>query len=176
VRPSEASKMTGVSAALQRDWRRRGILPQSEGDGWNSFQLSTVIEMTVMRAFTLSGLSIEAAHSLAGLSVLPVFSIWARWPDASIFVGDEISTEEMNEIRLSHVQGIKPEAGFSFVPMPELDGDSGAARISDLRLAEVIMNERSSFYGIVLDHYALALQIKERAPLPLWRWHISREN
>ncbi|MCB1398054.1 MAG: MerR family transcriptional regulator, partial [Rhodobacteraceae bacterium] len=76
--PSEVARVSGVSTSLQRDWRRRGVI-QGRADGWNKYDLADVIRMTVMRAFTQSGISLETAESVSSLAVLPVMDELVRW-------------------------------------------------------------------------------------------------
>lgn len=65
--PSEAERITGVNTALQRDWRRRGILPSSEGHA--RFDIFSLSRMVVLRCLADRGvgpsMAVEAADSAA---------------------------------------------------------------------------------------------------------------
>ena len=54
--PSEVAHITGISTALQRDWRRRGLL-EKKNEGWSQFDLDDVVRLSV------AGLLIE--HGIA---------------------------------------------------------------------------------------------------------------
>jgi hypothetical protein len=66
--PSAAERITGVSAALQRDWRRRRILPESQGHA--RFELSELAEMHFLWLMTQRG--IGPLDQTAGISVAAV--------------------------------------------------------------------------------------------------------
>ncbi len=80
--PKEAAAVTGVSPTLQRDWRRRGLLPEKKEVGWTSFTLEDVIQMSVMKAFADSGISVKAAREFSDLAVLPTLAFIDDMPNA----------------------------------------------------------------------------------------------
>ncbi len=170
--PSEAAHISGVSTSLQRDWRRRGVI-RSRSEGWHRFALEEVIRMTVMRAFTQSGISIETADGVADLAVLPVMSELARWDDVAIFVGDDLSDEQQERVRSGYIKGVSGDDQFTFVALPETSNSLRAARLQDLRGGELVMGTSGNFYGIVLDHNLLAHRIAELAPLPIITFEIE---
>ncbi|MCB0636584.1 MAG: MerR family transcriptional regulator [Lewinella sp.] len=171
--PSEVARVSGVSTSLQRDWRRRGVI-QGRADGWNKYDLADVIRMTVMRAFTQSGISLETAESVSSLAVLPVMDELVRWDDVAVFTGDQLSAEQMERIRASHVRGASGDEQFTFVALPE-DAEEGAsaARLRNLADGERIMGMSGNFYGIALAHDLLAHRIAELSPLPIIRFEVE---
>lgn len=50
VGPKELAAMTGLSPAMQRDWRRAGHIPKTD-DGWASFDLPAVAAIALRKAF-----------------------------------------------------------------------------------------------------------------------------
>ena len=65
--PGEVAHITGISTALQRDWRRRGLL-EKKNEGWSQFDLDDVVRLSV------AGLLIEhgiAARIALDASVAP---------------------------------------------------------------------------------------------------------
>jgi len=170
--PSEVARVTGVSTALQRDWRRRGVI-KGRSDGWNKYDLSDVIRMTVMRAFTQSGISLDTANSVSSLAVLPVIDELARWDDVTVFSGDQISAERMAQIRERHVSGASGDDQFTFVALPEGEQGAYAARLRSLADGEGLMGKSGNFYGIALDHSLLAHRIAELSPSPIIRFHVE---
>jgi hypothetical protein len=167
--PKEAGLVSGVSPALQRDWRRRGVLPPREDQGWSSFDLSDVIKMTVMRAFSESGLSLKAAEVMAAMAILPVLSDFCRWEDVAVFEGVELPQEVQERTRTGSVRGISPDQQFLFASLPSEEFPKGA-RLAKLADAEAIMGRAKSFHGVVVDLYGLAHHIARVAPLPLIRF------
>lgn len=170
--PSEVARVSGVSTALQRDWRRRGVIP-GRSDGWNRYSLDDVIRMTVMRAFTQSGISLETAEMVSGSAVLPVSDELVRWGDVAVFAGDPLSEKDMNMIREGHVKGASAEEQFTFVALPEDSGGTSAARLRNLADAEDVMGRSGNFYGIALDHYGLAHRIARLSPLPIITFEVE---
>lgn len=171
--PKEAASISGVSTVLQRDWRRRGVLPDRQGKKWSKFTLSNVIQMTVMRAFTKSGISLESAETLSHMAILPVLDTFSRRDDVSVFIGDPLNEEQESRIRRTHVSGASEDDQFSFVALPESESGTSAARLSDLSRGEMIMSQNNSFHGIVVDHNRLAHHIAEKASLPIIRFHVK---
>ena len=170
--PSEVAAVSGVSTALQRDWRRRGVI-HGRSDGWNKYDLSDVIRMTVMRAFTQSGIGLETAEALSGMAVLPVIATLSRWDDTAVFEGDTLNDEQRERIRGNAVRGVSEDDQFSFVALPERDGEAVAARIDNLAKGEQLMGQNQSFHGVAVDHYGLAHHIASTSPLPIIRYEIE---
>lgn len=170
--PSEAARVTGVSTALQRDWRRRGVI-EGRSDGWNRFQLEDVISMAVMRAFTQSGISIETAAVLSSLAILPVIATLSRWSDTAVFEGDTLPENEQDRVRSGAVKGASEDEQFSFVALPERAEDPIAARLDALADCERLMSKNRSFHGIVMDHYGLAHHIASNCDLPIIRYLVE---
>ncbi len=59
--PAEAERITGVSVVLQRDWRRRKIIPARQ-DGEARFLLPALLEMLTLKMLSEAGLGIEEAR------------------------------------------------------------------------------------------------------------------
>jgi hypothetical protein len=59
--PSEAEQITGVALALQRDWRRRAILPKR--DGHARFDLHDLADMLTLKMCSDAGMSLDAAKA-----------------------------------------------------------------------------------------------------------------
>jgi hypothetical protein len=171
--PKEAAEVSGVSPDLQRDWRRRGVLPGRVGGKWTSFTLYDVIQLTVMRAFSQSGLSLELAETFSGLAILPVLATFYRWDDTAIFTGDELSEDDQKYVRANGVRGASEDQQFSFVALPPSNGEVSAARLEHLARGEQMMSEIGSFHGIVIDHIGLAHHIAQTAKLPLAWFRIT---
>lgn len=60
--PAEAAKVSGVSVASQRDWRRRGFLPKTEGHA--RFSIFEVAEMLVLSSLGDQGIGPSQVRSV----------------------------------------------------------------------------------------------------------------
>ncbi|MEO3428922.1 hypothetical protein AAFN88_08715 [Pelagibius sp. CAU 1746] len=61
--PGEAEGITGVSTALQRDWRRRGFLPSN--DGHARFDVFALAEMWALRLLAERGIGPQQSRKAA---------------------------------------------------------------------------------------------------------------
>ena len=72
--PAEAEQITGVTGAVQRDWRRHGYLPSTKGHA--RFELHDLAELWLLKMFTDRGIgpqrakvvSASLAHRIAYLT------------------------------------------------------------------------------------------------------------
>lgn len=64
--PSEAEKITGLSTAMQRDWRHRGFLPKNEGHA--RFDLFTLATMMALKLFADRGIGPQVAQNFTEIS------------------------------------------------------------------------------------------------------------
>lgn len=156
---------------VQRDWRRRGILPERKDSKRSSFSLTDVIRMTVLRSLSQSGIGLETADIAASLSVLPVISSLMLWKGAAAFEGDELSAAARLRILDGHVRGASDEDQFVVLPLGA--ADSAGVRVKDLRDAEGVMGRAGAFQALVVDHLSLAQHIIRTAPMPLVRFIVE---
>ena len=67
--PKEAAEISGVSSDVQREWRRRNLMPfrAARGDSreWNTFDLRQVSALTIMRVLSECGVPLERARKMA---------------------------------------------------------------------------------------------------------------
>jgi DNA-binding transcriptional MerR regulator len=79
--PSEAERITGVSTALQRDWRRRGYLPKS--DSHARFEVFDLARLTFMKWMAERGVGPQQTHEIAEWAargiVWEIFSVVDGW-------------------------------------------------------------------------------------------------
>lgn len=68
---AEAAKISGVNMALQRDWRRRGILPPLEGRiaSFTPFELGKLMALNALAEQDLSPLSVKGVANKMGASI-----------------------------------------------------------------------------------------------------------
>lgn len=87
--PAEAETITGVGVAMQRDWRRRGIIEKAD-DGWSRYDRQSLAELTIIKRLGDAGIPPSLAKDWA---------VWAGWrladhallhPDAEEVHGREL--------------------------------------------------------------------------------------
>ncbi|QTI79020.1 hypothetical protein IAI58_15505 [Roseomonas marmotae] len=88
--PGEAERITGVSTAQQRDWRRRGFLPSNEGHA--RFDLFSMAEMWVLKLMADRGIGPQAVKEVAGTCATGIAWHALAWGDA--YEGDHERTLE----------------------------------------------------------------------------------
>jgi DNA-binding transcriptional MerR regulator len=164
--PSEAEAITGLSATLQRDWRRRGFLPENKDGKWTRFSLSHIIEMFVMKALSDAGFSVSAVTKHAHAAILPTLEFLYRLPGSVVFEGEEISEELKQEI-IDDLCGGLP--GRYIVVFQGANGDAGGLRLPSLDNLDVYMAERKTAHVTLIDCELLANTIAERAGSPIHR-------
>jgi len=92
--PAEAASMSGASTVLQREWRRREIIPQNEPGTYARFDTRDVARLLALKTFSSGEMSVaslgEAADEAAVRTMdmlVPLFrpSDWAeqRWPSGT---------------------------------------------------------------------------------------------
>lgn len=166
---ADVERITCVSPDLQRDWRRRGILPKLSQPGRAKYNLSQIIEIAALKTLADAGLQVSEADYLAGLAILPVICNFLRWPDVYAFTGDEVSEEEKTEILSRHVVGASDDDNWLFAALGRDDPIMG--RTDDLRKLDGGL--RGSKAAIIIDLTALAHEIAARASLPLITFDIE---
>lgn len=169
--PSEAAEITEVSVALQRDWRRRGLLPENKAGRWTRFSLSHIIEMAVMKDFAEAGFSVSYIAKFASIAVLPTLSRLYMLPGAIAFEGDEPS-DTIKE--LSMRRSVSGECGRYLVMIQPPERDSPLiSRFESLDRLDEFMAEQGVIKCSILDCSLLAERIAERAGFPLVRVEIE---
>jgi hypothetical protein len=69
---SEVEKITGVTSAMQRDWRRRELIDTSPGRGWKRLGTEELIQVLVMRVLSERNIPPGFARKLGRMAILPV--------------------------------------------------------------------------------------------------------
>lgn len=171
--PAEVAEITTVSTTLQRDWRRRGILPERATEGWSRFGLRDVIEIYVLKFFADAGFSVKDVRQFTSMAVLPVLKLIGEYPGAIEFDGVEVSEEEKNFLASSIVVG---DSGryLAIAHAPETVHLIGRIRrFSEFRDIETWLAECDADGFTCLDFNRISHRIVERASLPLIRIEIE---
>lgn len=168
--PSEASAITGVSVALQRDWRRRGILPENPSGKWTRFSVAHVIEMCVMKLFSDAGVSVSLIRDAAAMAVLPTLQRLHQIPEATVFEGEPLSQSMKERVTSGAVVGAK---GRYLVSWQDQAGEPTFGRFATLAGVEDYLLDFSAPLILLLDFEAIAKLIWHRVDGPLFRHEVE---
>ncbi|OGN44665.1 MAG: hypothetical protein A2623_07790 [Caulobacterales bacterium RIFCSPHIGHO2_01_FULL_70_19] len=156
--PAEAAAITGVQQGAQRDWRRRGALPKSEG--WAKFTSLGLIEIALRKTMGEMGMP-HVEPSLDLHEAVLQAQTWAA--TASGAVAFEDGLDAVGEFPMGPPTARYAWASFPWQSKLEL---KLLASLADLQSAI----DREPRDGVVLiDLKALGLQIATRAGEPLWK-------
>lgn len=136
--PGEAEKITGLSTGMQRDWRKRGLLPSN--DGHARFDLFSLAEMLAFKLLSDRGVGPQTSREVMPWVTVGIAYQVLLWVDA--YEGDHLKT---NEARGLPPRSIDPEAMEHFAPMLEASGISRAE----------LENRRNGFDGQWLSHQVI---------------------
>jgi DNA-binding transcriptional MerR regulator len=173
--PGEAAKITGVSTALQRDWRRREIIPERESAGWTKFTLEDVIEMTVLKVFSDAGHSVQTVSDCASMAVLPTLAALGDTEGAVEVDGAELIPEEERPRLLGN--GVSGADGTEILVMakPASSNTSQTVRMRSLDNLPDWLAEIGAVSATILECSLLAVLIQHRAGGAVTRIEV-REN
>jgi DNA-binding transcriptional MerR regulator len=166
--PREVEDVTGVSVTTQRDWRRRGLLPQKRSEGWSVFGLADVVKILVMKLLSDSGIPLKSASEIADLSRLPVLSEFRFQSENYAFEGMELTDEQRDRIMASSVVGASGR--YLLVNLPthgELDCRVARGDSLDALLAS--RGDGTATHYLVIDHVAVAERVVHAVRGPLYR-------
>lgn len=173
--PAEAAVITGVSAALQRDWRRRKLEdsePNSEGK-WTRWSLTDIIRLSVRKLFSDAGMEVSSTTIIAGMALMPTLGALALIDEAVEFDGDEIGDAEKARVRSITVGTTHPSHTTGRFLVSFGKGDYDVCRTDDLASLEATLDEEVRPILSVVDCYNLARLIVERAGGPVIRYEIK---
>lgn len=168
--PKEAEGVTGVSVTTQRDWRRRELLPEKEGEGWSVYRLINIVEMLAMKMLSESGVPLATAKQIASMSKMPVLSEFRRYPVNFAFEGRELS--EASRARIIDGSTSPVRGRYLVVPLPASDdllykvarGDD----VQDL-LDHTSKKAGQAAHHLVVDHLAVAQRVMVAVDGPVYR-------
>lgn len=173
--PAEAATITGVSTALQRDWRRRDIVkgdPDSEGK-WTRWDLNDIVRLSVMKLFSDAGMEVSSTKTIASMALMPTLGALALLDEAVEFEGDEIGDAEKARIRSGFVRTTHPSHTIGRFLASFGRGEYDVCRTDDLASLEAWLDKESRPILSVIDCRSLARLIVERAGGPVIRYEIK---
>lgn len=176
---AQAFEITGVNQALQRHWRRRGLLPDLEAGKHARFGPGEVLHMMIMRVFSDSNISIKATRALTQTAKDLARRILRALPGAVEIVAppDVVETERK---RIEDYRAMW-RCRYLVVPLPEIESPSGEPlrhELEDLSNLHQLIDE-DSFNALVIDVESIARAFLSRAkrtsPRPLETLKITLE-
>lgn len=170
----EAEAVTGVSTALQRDWRRRGLLPETEPGTWARFNLTDIIEMLVMKIGADAGLYVADAKLFASTAILPALREIYDIDGAIEFVGDPIDRDDRDKILSSAITG--GEGRFLLVTKDGKTNDQRVSRCDRLSHIGDFLEDNAAAHCFVIDCRRVAKTIADRAGTALVRIDVKRQQ
>ena len=175
--PIEAERITGVSTALQRDWRRRKIIASKEDGKWTRWELDDLVRLSVMKLFSDAGMDVSKTGTVASMAMMPTYAAFAQFDDAHEFAGDDISDEEKERVlatfapRTSH-----PSHTFGRYLASFGKDEMQVCRVASLDQLAAFMIEQKQAVFAVVDCYQVAAQIVERAGGAITRFEIETKE
>lgn len=173
--PAEAAAVTGVSTALQRDWRRRELLASAGHAGrWTRWELDDLIRLSVMKLFSDAGMDVSKTGTLAAMAILPTLGALEKVPGALVFEADGVSEKERDDAsrlmapRLS--SGSRHFGRFLAAFGPDEHDICRTAKLEDL---EALLAEKPRPIMSIVDCWTLAHLIQTRLGRPVLRYVVS---
>jgi hypothetical protein len=182
--PSEMQRITGISPALQRTWRQRGILPdggwlgENRPTGWTRWTLNDVLLAKVFKLAGDLGFNRKAAFHIALRTLAPVHHFLRSFEGSTIFVinGHTIKPRKWscNEPDTRFLVVAHSERGITYYDADELD-----QRISTHKDASTVPAAIESSDGqgyALLDLKQIAQDIFDRCGGHLFRMEIEEPD
>jgi hypothetical protein len=157
---TELASITGVSAATQRDWRRRGIERVSRSSGWKRYTFADLAFYSIIKLLTARGVSLSVAAKLSSEAFTRVFGLLAARNDAIQFSPRGRNIWKANA-RLTDRFIVASES----VNDPEDFHVSGFANFTALN--SFFRNSPQAIASVVVDLKRVVDRICECSPMPL---------
>jgi MerR HTH family regulatory protein len=162
----EAERITGVSTATQRDWRRRGYLPSGK-NGWTQYETMELGSLASMGALQDRGIGPKVSRPIARSAALRIMSYALSRPGA---IEDQTDGEYTRFERKRGSQSVVNWTGGGHAQRYLVVwADGQMVFTSDIARAFGEAPENSKYQGaiIVLDLEALGALLVQRAGRPL---------
>lgn len=163
----EAAQASGVSQTLQRDWRRRGILPDRTGPQQSRFEIDEILRLAALKTLSEVGLSVKTSQRLAVSVASTAFYHLERLPGAVAF--DRASSPAEAETWWIRTRWNRLSR-YIITPLPERD--DGPGRIAhyereDLTDMADLVGQDGSLVSLIFDIGAMARKVHEGLPRPV---------
>lgn len=177
--PQEAAAMSGVSQDLQRLWRKRGILPKSEGPRHTRFTIAGVCKLKVLGVLSQSGISVKS-QGVIGWQMAAVTADRVRqMREAAGIEGlDDLTGDEFRQAVEALDGAILGEHHTLFrLPEPPDGAEVAHIYVGAEPVGEIIARARKDAplsAALVIEAQSLAQEIVAAAPRPLVTYIITK--
>lgn len=150
--PAEAEMVTGVNVALQRDWRRRGLLPET-GGGHARYRAAELAQMMIMQEGANQGLGPKLLKDMLGTAATPL----ANWVESLAWAKDAISIDGAIPVDQFPARYVVCVAGH-------------AISTADLNQTfEALPADADRHFAFVCNLRRVAEHVVGKVPRPVWR-------
>lgn len=163
----EAAQASGVSQTLQRDWRRRGFLPERTGPQQSRFDADDILRLAALKTFSDAGLSVKTSQRLAVSVARTAFHHLERMTGAVAFDGASDPTEAEAWWERTRWDRFSQ---YIITPLPERDDEAGRPLYyerSDLEDIADLVGQDGSVCSLVFDIAALVQKVHAGLPRPI---------
>lgn len=163
----QAAEISGVNTTLQRQWRKRDLLPELEAGKHARFLPGEVLHMMIMKSFSDSSISIKAARAFTLKTKDIAIRILQALPGAvEMSAEPRLGTDFIEKERrtLEDWRDMR-RCRYLFMPLPEREDTSDNTAIferEDLSDLHTLLDEES-FNGLLIDVEAIARTFLARA-------------
>lgn len=155
---SEAARITGVQPGAQRDWRRRGLLPST--DGWSVYFANNLIEMSLRRVMGELGMPhVDATLDLS--AAVMASQAWAATHAKSTSYEDGLTPSSDQQIG-------PPQFRYAWASSPWANTVGLCLAEDFAALQAVIEKNPTSAGGGLIDLREIGWQVAAKAGEPLW--------
>lgn len=154
--PSEAEAITGVSVALQRDWRRRELIPSTNDGKWARFTLDDIARLSVMKKLSDFGMSIKGAAEVFSITSVPVNAHLLAMPEAIKLPSGELVSRQL-----------EPDDASFIIVSRDAKGELLLARGLTLSNLSDLLGRWKTTVCLIIDCRETAEQIRSKIDGPL---------
>jgi len=153
---SQASRITGLSPALQREWRLRCASQDREERKWTRYAVADVIELRIMKMLADAGVSVSRIGQFAVYAVEPAMSHMLGLPGAMRLQASYMSTDLRDRI----LRSMLPAPCGRYVCMTRsADGRVVMRNGATWDMHEALLEEARSSFSFTVDCHRLAEEI-----------------
>lgn len=170
--PMEVEAITNIKPATIRDWRRRGFVRRSDGEGWQRFDLGAVAELLILRTLSEQGIGPQRVGAWLPALVSHVtqhaMANEEAWETAE---GYQAWCADIAE-RTRMPRAFTPKRYGVILPVP-----GGIYAVDDLNSFYQHLSPDASVITVVLDLMTLGnnLRTKARKPIATVEWWEGQE-
>lgn len=185
--PGQAAEITGVNTALQRHWRRRGLLPDLIDGKHPRFLPGELLRIFVMRHFTEANIGIKNTQAFTTAAKDTANALLLTMPGVVKIIADTAlgaDFEKRERERIAAWSHMRRGYRYLVIPLPEREDTPGAPALYQRET----LSDLPTLFGedapitLTLDCEAIARAFLARvrritdAPLETWTFTLEREG